>query len=261
MTEIAIVPSFNTITWKSDGAVGIICLNRPHKHNAINLEMMRELRVAFEHATANPGIHVVVLAASGGKSFSAGIDLSAGILDDVAEMKQSMIRDFLPLMESMSACHKPIIASVEGAAIGLACSLVLHCDLLFMSDRASLHLVFSDMGLVGDGGINWLLPRKIGYGPALQVLLEAKILTAAECLKMGMANQVLPAQNMDEQIGALAQGLARRAMLPQGLTKQLMASSMSGASLRDVILLEADAQAECAGSEYFHQAYARFVSN
>jgi 2-(1,2-epoxy-1,2-dihydrophenyl)acetyl-CoA isomerase len=259
MTESAMASSFNTLSVETHGSVRYICLNRPHKHNAINLEMMRELRSAIAAATAAADIHVVVLAAVGGRSFSAGIDLSAGILDDVAGMKQSMINDYLPLSETMAACDKPIIASVEGAAIGLACSIVLHCDLLFMSEHASLNMVFNDMGLVGDGGINWLLPRKIGYNKAFELLLEAKKLTAAECLHIGIANRILPSHTMAGTVREVARNLAHRACLPQGLTKKLMAMTISGASLRDVILSEANAQAECVGSDYFQQAYARFL--
>jgi 2-(1,2-epoxy-1,2-dihydrophenyl)acetyl-CoA isomerase len=251
---------FNTITWASEGPVVFISLNRPHKHNAINLEMMRELRTAFDRAAADADVHVVVLSASG-RTFSSGIDLSAGILDDTAEMQASMIRDYLPLVESIQACNKLIIASVEGAAIGLACSLVMLCDQLYMSEQASLNLVFTDLGLIADGGANSLLPQKIGYGQALQLVLDAEKLSATRCLALGIANRVLPAEAMEKSVRDLAQNLAARASLPQALSKQLMRAAMAGASLRETILGEAQAQAECVDDEYFQRVYSKFKGN
>jgi len=259
MSQSAAGTLFNTLTWDAEGAVAFICLNRPHKHNAINIEMMHELRIAMDRATADPNTHVIVMGARGGKTFSSGIDLSAGILDPASALKQSMINDYLPLVESMQACNKLIIASIEGAAIGLACSLVMLCDQLYMSDEASLNLVFSDLGLVADGGANWLLPHKVGYSQGLQLVLEAEKLTAKRCLALGIANRVLPAKGMAESVRELAISLANRANLPQGYTKQLMRASIAGASLSEIICQEADAQTACVDSAYFQQAYARLM--
>jgi len=257
MIQSSAVKVFNTITWETEDSVVFICLNRPDKHNAINIEMMHELRSAIERAAADPDVHVIVISANGGKTFSSGIDLSAGILDPAAEMKQSMIDDYLPLAERMQACNKLIIASIEGAAIGLACSLVMLCDQLYMSEEASLNLMFSDLGLVADGGANWLLTRKVGYSLGLQLIVEAEKLTASRCLALGIANRVFPAEGMGVSVRELAKGLARRATLSQGYTKQLMRASAAGATLSEIIHQEADAQTACVGSAYFQKAYAQ----
>jgi enoyl-CoA hydratase/carnithine racemase len=260
MSQLAAETVLNTITWEADGPVGFIHLNRPDKHNAISIEMMRELRRAVEQAALDTDIHVIVLAANGGKSFSAGIDLSAGILEPAADLKQCMIDDYLPLAESLQNCNKLIIASVEGAAIGLACSLVLLCDQVYLSEQASLNLVFTDLGLVADGGANWLLARKVGYNLGLQLLLEAEKLTPERCLALGLASRVFPSERMAESVRELARKLASRSVMPQAYSKQLLRAAMDGASLSEIIHQEADAQSACVGSPYFQRAYTRLRS-
>jgi 2-(1,2-epoxy-1,2-dihydrophenyl)acetyl-CoA isomerase len=248
--------SFESITYAVETPLAFIVMNRPERHNAISLLMMRELRSAFERAEANASVHVIILAGAGSNSFSSGIDLKGGILDDAGGITDSMQSDLLPLLECMHQSSKLIIAGVDGAAIGLGCSLALHCDLLAMADDATLNLSFSKLGLIADGGINWLLPHKVGYGRALQIVLEAQVLDAARCEELGIANRVMRKDQMAHELREWATKLAANAPLAQGLTKQLMRDAMAGNSLTETVCQESVAQARCAGSSYFKRVFA-----
>jgi len=247
---------FETIIFKVDGPVAFIVMNRPDKHNAISLQMLRELRDAFLQAEADDLINVMVLTGSSSKTFSSGIDLAGGILDEASGITESMLRDLVPLLECMEQCSKLIIGSVEGAAIGLGCSLALQCDLLVMSSNASLNLAFSKLGLIADGGVNWQLPKKVGYNRALQMVLEADVLDAKRCQELGIANKIVNEQDMSREVTRWARNLAGKATLPQGYTKQLMRSAMAGSSLLETVRSEARLQAVCADTRFFKKAYA-----
>jgi len=251
---------FASIIYQVNGSVADIALNRPDKHNAISLEMMRELRAAIQLADTDDSVNVMVLRGEGDRTFSAGIDLEGGILDEANGITVSMRRDLLPLLECMEQSRKMIIASVEGEAFGLGCSLALQCDLLAMSDQSSLNLTFSKLGLIADGGINWQLPRKVGYSRALQMVLEAQVLEADRCLELGIANKVMPRSSMAQEVADWATQLAGRESLAQGFTKQLMRGTMAGTNLLDTVRKEAEIQAVCAASEFFKKIYTSILS-
>lgn len=248
--------AFTTIVYAVEGPVAFIVMNRPDKHNAISLQMMRELRAAILRADKDDSVHVMVLTGSGSKSFSSGIDLAGGILDEASSITESMVSDLLPLLECMGQSRKLIIAGVEGAAIGLGCSLALQCDLMVMSEDASLDLAFSKLGLIADGGINWQLPRKVGYNLALQMVLEAQVLDANRCKELGIANRIMRRENMTQELASWARKLAANAPLAQGLTKQLMRDAMAGNSLPETVRQESRAQAQCADTHYFKKIFA-----
>ena len=255
MTETEIKGGFSTITYQSDGPVAIVTMNRPDKHNAISLQMLHELRDAILQSDSDNTVNIILLQAAGHKSFSAGIDLAAGILDQPDKITDSMRNSLVPLLESMELCSKPIIASVEGAAIGLGVSLALQCDLLAISERASLSLAFNKLGLIADGGINWQLPIKVGYNRAFQMVLEAEILDAQTCLGLGLANKVMSAENMQKEVLEWARELAQRSSLAQAYTKRLMRNTIAGCNLLDTVNREAELQATCADSDYFKDIY------
>ena len=248
--------SFESITYAVEAPLAYIVMNRPERHNAISLLMMRELRSAIERAESNESVHVIILAGAGKNSFSSGIDLKDGILDDAGGITESMQSDLLPLLEYMHESSKLIIASVDGAAFGLGCSLAVQCDLVAMSDDATLNLSFSKLGLIADGGINWLLPHKVGYSRALQIVLEAQVLDAARCEELGIANKVMRKELMSHELREWAMKLAANAPLAQGLTKQLMRGVITGNSLTETVRQESIAQARCAGSSYFKKVFA-----
>ncbi|MEM9092532.1 MAG: enoyl-CoA hydratase/isomerase family protein [Cyanobacteria bacterium P01_F01_bin.53] len=242
-----------------DGPVALITLNTPEKHNALSTTMLRDLRDELTSAQADESIHVLVLRAAGERFFCAGIDLSSGMMSRGEDVRSSILEDFVPLVECIQSCSKPIIASVQGGAIGLGCALAMHCDFLVLSEDATFDFVFSSLGLVADGGTNWLLMRKLGYSVALELILEAQKLDAQRCLSLGIANKVVPRAKLDSKVASWAQSLATRATLPQGYAKKLMRAALAGSSLVDVVAMEAEAQAVCIDSEHFQNAYARFL--
>jgi 2-(1,2-epoxy-1,2-dihydrophenyl)acetyl-CoA isomerase len=135
----------------------------------------------------------------------------------------------------------------------------MHCDFLIMSQEAHLDSSFSKLGLVADGGANWLLPNLLGYSSALRLILDAERLDAARCLSLGIANKVLPQCDQDREVSVWAKSLAKRASLPQVFSKKLMRAALSGDSLMVILGKEAEAQAACVDSDYFQRAYARLL--
>lgn len=251
---------FETLAIDVMGEVARIAMNRPEKHNAINELMMHELQSAFRLADRDGSIHVVILRGAGDKTFSAGIDLRDDIMDKADKVSESMLRTLLPLLESMERSTKLIIGSIGGPAIGLGCALALHCDLIVMADTASMNLTFGKLGLVADGGINWILQKKVGYHRALQMVVDAEVLGAPRCLELGIANKLVPHETLEQEVLAWAGALARQSTVQQGFSKQLMRRALNGASLLESVRNEAELQALCAETDYFRNARAKFLA-
>lgn len=252
--------TYRTVAYEVVDAVADIKLNRPEKYNAINLDMLYELKEAIDSANADDDVRVIVVRGAGGKAFSAGIDLADGLFEDVDNLTSTMQKTLLPLVESIESADKPVIASVCGMAVGLAAGIAMQCDLLIMAEDASLRMVFSKLGIVPDGGSSWQLVRKLGYNKALQIALEGRNLDAAACLDSGIANKVVSAADLDSETMQWASALAANSVVSQALTKQLMRSAANGATNLQLVKMETVAQGDCAASDYCKQAYTAFLS-
>ena len=251
---------YKTIRTSLADGVATLMLDRVDKFNAINLDMLYELRDAIEEANTDDNVHVIVISGSGNKAFSAGIDLADGLFEDVDNLADTMQKSLLPLIVSIEQTNKPVIASINGMAVGLGASIAMQCDLMIMSEDASLRLVFSRLGIVPDGGACWQLVHKLGYSKAMQFALEGKSLDAASCLELGIANKVVAADHLIVETEKWAIALAKNSTVSQGLTKQLMREVLRGAGNLEITKLETEAQETCAASDYCKQAYAAFLS-
>lgn len=251
---------YKTINSNVADGVAMLTLDRVDKFNAINLDMLYELRHAIEESNINGDVHVIVIRGAGNKAFSAGIDLADGLFEDVENLTDTMQKSLLPLVGSIENTDKPVIASINGMAVGLGASIAMQCDLMIMSEGASLRLVFSRLGIVPDGGACWQLVHKLGYSRAMQFALEGKSLDAANCLALGIANKVVAADELNAETEKWATALARNSSVSQGLTKRLMREVLRGADNLEVVKLETEAQGTCAASDYCKQAYAAFLS-
>lgn len=250
---------YKTIQKNVADGVATLTLNRLNKFNAINLAMLYELRDAIEGSNSDDSTHVIVIRGAGTKAFSAGIDLADGLFEDVDNLTETMQKSLLPLISAIEFTDKPIIASINGMAVGLGASIALQCDLMIMSEDASLRLVFSRLGIVPDGGACWQLVHKLGYNKAMQFALEGRSLDATSCLELGIANKVVPANKLETKTNEWARALAGNSSVSQGLTKRLMRGVLRGADNLKTAKLETEAQEICAASDYCKQAYAAFL--
>ncbi len=211
------------ILYSVRGRVATITLNRPDKLNAWTRTMEQEIRQAMREAAANDQVRAIVLTGAG-RGFCAGADMSllqgvvegrAHPLPDIpasggAPNGDAVRADFARQYSYFPAIPKPVIAAINGPAVGLGLVIAMFCDVRFASEDAKFGTAFARRGLIAEYGLAWLLPRVIGHAHALDVLLSARVFGAQEALRMGLVNQVFPAANFAESVDAYARELAEQ---------------------------------------------------
>ena len=213
-------PDFTRLHLSQAGPVLTVALNRPQALNAIDRAMHAELAVVFEMAAADEDVAVVVFTGAGA-AFSAGgdFDFMQEMIDNprLQDIEGAALtkRTLMGILD----CPKPIIAKVNGDAIGLGATLALFCDLILAADHARIGDPHVRVGLVaGDGGaVIW--PQLVGYARAREFLLLGSLLSAPEAEKIGLINYAVPAGDLDDRVAALAQRLVGGARLAIGWTK------------------------------------------
>lgn len=195
------------VLYEVEERVATITLHRPEKLNAWTAAMDGAFRAAVAAAEGDPEVRVVVVTGAG-RGFCAGADMS--LLESLAESGAASGTGLdLPLrFEFLQKMGKPVIAAVNGPAVGLGLILTLHCDLRFATPEARFGTAFAKRGLIAEYGMAWMLPRLIGPARALDLLLSARIVDAAEALRMGLVNQVFPAPTFLFDVLAYARELA-----------------------------------------------------
>jgi enoyl-CoA hydratase/carnithine racemase len=201
--------------------VATITLNRPDKLNAWTAVMDQEVRAAIYEAERDSNVRVIVLTGAG-RGFCAGADMSLlgaiaqGGLADAEKVlrnssngdRQHIRPDFQKKYSYFPSIQKPVIAAVNGPAVGLGFILTLYCDLRFASDTARFGTAFAKRGLIAEYGLAWMLPRLIGPSNALDMLFSARLVDANEALRMGLVNRVFPQEGFLQGVHAYAQELA-----------------------------------------------------
>jgi enoyl-CoA hydratase/carnithine racemase len=204
--------------------VATITLNRPDKLNAWTSTMDQEVRAAMHEAERDPDVRVIILTGAG-RGFCAGADMS--LLGSIAQEGvahyrdgESFLRntgngerantrpDFQKKYSYFPSIPKPVIAAVNGPAVGLGFILTLYCDLRFASEAARFGTAFAKRGLIAEYGLAWMLPRLIGPASALDMLFSARLVDAQEALRMRLVNQVFPQDTFLESVRAYAKDLA-----------------------------------------------------
>jgi enoyl-CoA hydratase/carnithine racemase len=204
------------------GRVATITLNRPDKLNAWTATMEGEVRAAMEEAEQDENVRVMVLTGAG-RGFCAGADMS--LLGTVAEKgldearraqtvqsgsggREGARADFRKKYSYFPALTKPVIAGINGPVVGLGLVITLYCDLRFASDGARFGTAFAQRGLIAEYGMAWMLPRLVGHANALDLLFTARMIDAAEALRMGLVNQIYPQEAFRESVQKYAMNLA-----------------------------------------------------
>ncbi len=200
--------AFDNLLLEHDGPVAILTLNRP-KVNALNSAIMDELRRAILDLKADAGVRVVILTGAGGKAFVAGADINELATLSPLEGKDHTARGqhVLDLIEHMG---KPVIAAVNGFALGGGCELAMACTLRIAADTATFGQPEVNLGLMPGYGGTQRLPRLVGRTRALDLLLTGRHITAAEALHLGLVNRVVPAADLMTQVKAIAHDLASK---------------------------------------------------
>ena len=211
------------VKYEQQDGVATITLNRPDAMNSFTSQLSFDLLDALERAHHDESVRVVVLTGEG-RCFSAGADLKSGF--EGRRVFGKLQYEYRPVMSAIVTMPKPVIAAVPGSAAGIGLSLALTCDLLIMAANAFLLSPFTTISLVPDGGLNWLLVRQLGYRRAFQLSVEGERIDAERCVRLGLANRAVPAEELQEAALEWAQQLARRAPLSLAATKKVMRHAM-----------------------------------
>ncbi len=231
---------------RADG-VATVTLNRPEARNAIDVRMREELVGAFDELEADETARAIILTGAGGH-FCAGGDVKTMVTRHTAADGRARVELLNRFVLRLFNFPKPTLAMVDGFAVGAGCNIALGCDIVIASDRARFGEVFAKIGLVPDGGGTWLLPRLVGLAKAKELVFTADIIDAAEALRIGLVNRVVPAGELVSTTRTLA---ARIAAGPPG-TLALAKSLLNGGTttgLAGALELEAFAQGQAISSE------------
>jgi 2-(1,2-epoxy-1,2-dihydrophenyl)acetyl-CoA isomerase len=229
--------SYETVIWEQSGAVGRLTLNRPDSLNAWTAQFGKELLRVIEGEAADESIRAVLVTGAG-RGFSSGADLRAGFDpadDGKPDIRKELHGVYHPVIAGVRRLPKPVVAAVNGAAVGIGCSLALACDLIMAAESAFFGLAFVNIGLMPDGGSTAFVPPAVGRARAFQMALLGERVPAPEALEWGLVNWVHP----DERLMDEAWSLARR--LAAGPTRSYASSKQA---LNNFIYGDLDAQLE-----------------
>jgi len=227
--------SYETIIWEQSGAVGRLTLNRPDSLNAFTTQFGVELRTIIDRVAADDSIRAMLITGAG-RGFSSGADLKSGFdtaEDGMPDVYKELHDVYHPAIAAIRRLEKPVVAAVNGPAVGIGCSLALACDLIMAAESAFFGLAFVNVGLMPDGGSTAFVPPAVGRARAFQMALLGERIPAPQALEWGLVNWVYP----DDLLMAEAEGLAER--LAAGPTQSYGASKRA---LNQFIYGDLDAQ-------------------
>ncbi len=247
--------NFETVKLIKKNKICSIVINRPDVLNAVNEQLVWDLQKALETAQNDDNVKIIILSGAG-RGFCAGADLSERE-SSWAGSKDALLRGYKPIFENIINMPKPVIASISGPAAGIGAAIAMSCDLRVMSKKSYILSVFSNIALVPDGGLNWLLPKYLGYSAAYEYAIEAKKISAEECLKCGIANKVVSEEELESSTHQWAEKLSKRSSQSLSYTKKLMRQSLFE-SYWDTFNHEAEIQNNLTGSDQNKEAVKAF---
>jgi 2-(1,2-epoxy-1,2-dihydrophenyl)acetyl-CoA isomerase len=235
-----------TVRFEVEDGIGTITLNRPDKLNALSNELSRDLLDVLTRVAADDHVRGLMITGAG-RAFSAGGDLD-GMQLHMDSGDWSALSDLLHagarVVSLLSAMAKPTVAVINGPAVGAGGSLALACDVRIASPSASFGLVFSRLGLHPDWGGTYFLPRLVGTGKALELILSGDIIDASEALRLGIFSRVVPGDQLDATAREAAKTFAAKSSLALMLARKAVYDSVN-MSLKDVLDLEIVNQMQC----------------
>ncbi len=246
----------------ADG-IAIVTLARAAARNALTLDMVRQLRARLAEVEADPACRVVVLAGEG-SAFCAGLDLRQVILGDNAPQgpveAMALQELFAGLMLQVSKLRQPVIAAVQGAAVGAGLGLVLASDIRIADGSATFLIGAVKIGLsAGECGISYHLPRLVGAGRAFEIMLTGRPILADEAERIGLVSRTVEAADLREAALSIARMIAANSPYAVKHTKQVMRTNLDASSLDAAIELENHVQTLALGTDDFAEACQAFV--
>ena len=255
MTESAVLTTV-------DGAVATLTFNRPQAMNALDTATKSGLLTALRGVAADPAVRAVVLTGSG-RAFSAGQDLrehAAGLAaGDLDRLWSTVPEHYIPIAEALHTMPKPVVAAVNGIAAGAGAAIALLADLRIMRSDAGLNLAFSGIGLACDTGTSWTVPRLVGVGRAMDLLLRPRTLDAAEALEIGLVTEVASPEEYADRVAAVAAELAAGPTLAYAAIRQAVSWAASR-PLSEALVYEGEMMRRTGGTDDHRLAVESFLA-
>lgn len=240
-----------------DGAIATVTLDRPEVLHALDAVMFDELERAFAELNADASVRVILLTGSGERAFAAGADIRALAETDSSSGRAASERGQQVFLQ-IERCGKPVIACVNGVALGGGCELALACTFRIASERAKLGLPELKLGLIPGYGGTQRLPRLIGRSAALRLMLTGVAVDAAEALRTGMVDEVVAAAELMTRARAVAESIA--AMAPLAISAAIQAVARGeGLPIEDAMQAEAEIFGELCGTADKREGVAAFL--
>ena len=203
---------FATLLYEQAGPVAVVTLHRPEALNALNAGMFNDLERAFSMLASDAEVRVVLLTGSGERAFAAGADIRELVQTDSASGRAVSERG-QEVFSQIEHCGKPVIACVNGVALGGGCELALACTFRLASERAQFGLPETKLGLIPGYGGTQRMPRLIGQAAALRLMLTGLSVNASEALRLGLVEEVVPAADLMSTARRIAEAIAQKAPL------------------------------------------------
>jgi enoyl-CoA hydratase/carnithine racemase len=241
-----------------DSGVRCIALDRPESKNGLTEELNSRIIEALDGAAAARELRCVLLTGKHG-NFCSGLDLKAAAQrpKGFEELEPSMRKYFHGLIRAVRRVEKPVVALVDGPAVGYGCDLALACDLRLGTERARFGELFVRRGLMPDGGGTFSLPRLVGVGKALELMFTGDLIGAEEALRLGILNRVLPMADAETQAWAFCRRLAAGPPLVHAWVKRAVYGALTS-SFDDALEVEVKGQMQLIKSKDFFEGIAAF---
>jgi len=236
---------YKTILWEMQDGIATLTLNRPDRLNAVDGDLCSEMLEVLQQASRKEGLRVLVITGAG-KAFCAG-----GEMQEILKANQDPalaykgVKAVQDVFQTLRNLPYPVIAKINGDAIGGGCGLALACDFKIASEEARLGTPFVRIGLAGaDFGVSYILPRLVGLTKATEMLMLGFLLSAKEAQKMGLLNKAVPSGELRGEVDRLAERLSKGPPLALKFTKMAMSQSLDK-DLSTELDFEAYAQTIC----------------
>jgi 2-(1,2-epoxy-1,2-dihydrophenyl)acetyl-CoA isomerase len=253
--------SYETVIWEVDEGLGRLTLNRPDSLNAWTTEFGEELKQVVTVDATDAAVRAVLITGSG-RGFSSGADLKTGFEPDPGDgmpnIRKELHEVYHPVIAGVRRLEKPVIAAVNGPAVGIGASLAFACDLVLAAESAFFGLAFVNIGLMPDGGSTLFVPAAVGKARAFEMAMLGERVPAQRALEWGLVNSVHPDDRLQEEASALAARMAKGPTRSYAGSKRAL-NRMLYPDLDGQLHLEAELQHELARTRDFQEGVTAFV--
>jgi len=242
--------------------VGLIQLNRPEKMNAIGALTRKQLGEAIKQVERDDAVRVVVLTGTG-RAFCSGADVTEmaqdGGMRSPEDVGNVLRNEYMPMLTRLRTMPKPVIAAMNGPAVGIGASYALACDIRIATPEAYLLEAFVNIGLAPDGGVSWLLPRMAGTGIAYEMFFTGKPLLAVDAHRLGIINRLVPADRLEAEVRELAAQLVAQPRQAMAAAKRAVNHALES-GYEEALEFESYLQEAQAASPEFAEGVAAFLA-